>query len=706
MIQQNDLCPQSPESDAECLSSLVGSLIQVGSELFSKGYEQDAMAMFDSANSLLKSTSENRTCSVAIKHLRVGTQVLLNDCTHDEPDEPAADLYQEDECDVGPRVLRVAIRPVHVSEPVFLETCLLFNKALIYHENQQLRESRQLYQEVLQSLNCLLNLRQETVLSQQLYEMGARAHNNMGCLCYLVGEEELSKAHFEASLLCIRQVIDVTREHRLEYATVLSNCCRVVWMMDIMTESLYNSLKDVLAIRSSELPWDHVDVAASHYNIAVAEYARHMSIKAVAHLLHYLAVASHRAQSNMNDLDKIPALIYLLLIENEDKDDHLSQELTRGLRALQDRRQEQGAESPEVASILNFIGTILFHKNDHEKALTFFQEELRLEEIICKDSTDEIAVSVTCNNIGRIQQEMEKMNEAIYYYHRALKPEYGDISRVCKGVATSKLPRKNLTETHPLSANLYSTVWYNLGLIHDKLGSNADAIYAFQMSLELRKAMLGKDHPDIACLLYNIGVLQMEQHELKDASSSFREALRIRRLGSADQLVDQHVVKTLEKLSTLHRAKGNIDGALEASREVLRIQQTSSDYDSVSRLRETGVTLRCIAELHQATGELEAATQICIQSVVQLEQVTSTDQTCPCLHSPSKIVNIEQFVSSLLLLGSLYHETCEPLQANSVLQRASATMEHVMTISSMYSSLSSLKEVTRMLGTPHGAPSA
>ena len=298
------------------------------------------------------------------------------------------------------------------------------------------------------------------------------------------------------------------------------------------------------------------------------------------------------------------------------------------------------------------------------------------------------------------------MNEAIYYYHRALKPESGDISRVCKGVATSKLPRKNLTETHPLSANLYSTVWYNLGLIHDKLGSNADAIYAFQMSLELRKAMLGKDHPDIACLLYNIGVLQMEQHELKDASSSFREALRIRRLGSADQLVDQHVVKTLEKLSTLHRAKGNIDGALEASREVLRIQQTSSDYDSVSRLRETGVTLRCIAELHQATGELEAATQICIQSVVQLEQVTSTDQTCPCLHSPSKIVNIEQFVSSLLLLGSLYHETCEPLQANSVLQRASATMEHVMTISSMYSSLSSLKEVTRMLGTPHGAPSA
>ena len=58
--------------------------------------------------------------------------------------------------------------------------------------------------------------------------------------------------------------------------------------------------------------------------------------------------------------------------------------------------------------------------------------------------------------------------------------------------------------------NLYSTVWYNLGLIHDKMGAFTDAIRAFHMSLKLRRAMLGKDHPDVACLLYNIGVLQME----------------------------------------------------------------------------------------------------------------------------------------------------------------------------------------------------
>ena len=97
------------------------------------------------------------------------------------------------------------------------------------------------------------------------------------------------------------------------------------------------------------------------------------------------------------------------------------------------------------------------------------------------------------------------------------------------------------------------------------------------MSLELRKAMLGRDHPDIACLLYNIGVLQMEQQQLGDASTSFRKALRIIcRVGTTGQLNDYHVVKSLEKLASPDKAKGNINGALEAWCEVLHIQEMSS----------------------------------------------------------------------------------------------------------------------------------
>merc|ERR1712232_1278171 len=131
---------------------------------------------------------------------------------------------------------------------------------------------------------------------------------------------------------------------------------------------------------------------------------------------------------------------------------------------------------------------------------------------------------------------------AIEYYHRALQNEYGDdikqwksCSKGASGVSQNMPCDKNLP---PSTMNLYSTIWYNLGLIHDRLGSCIEAINAFQMSLGLRKAMLGVDHADVACLLYNIGVLQMEQQLLKEATVSFREALRIRRVVATGQLND------------------------------------------------------------------------------------------------------------------------------------------------------------------------
>jgi tetratricopeptide (TPR) repeat protein len=198
----------------------------------------------------------------------------------------------------------------------------------------------------------------------------------------------------------------------------------------------------------------------------------------------------------------------------------------------------------------------------------------------------------------------------------------------------------------------------------------------------------------------------MESQELKEASASFREVLRIRRLGSADQLVDRHVVKTLEKLANLHKAKGDVEGALEASRQVLRIQEVSPEYQGSSRLRETGVTLRCIAELHQATGDLVAATESCARSVNQLEQAAAADQLNTFEHTAEQVANMEQFVSSLLLMGSIYHESCEPLQAHQVLHRAVMAIQHALASSPAYASLSSLGEVTKMLGVIHGAACA
>jgi len=749
LSQHSMLLPQAitasmPSSDS-CWSQAVGSLIRMGSELLLRGQHDEAIAILDAAHSVITSPMSSATWVSAAKSLQMGTQLLQTNISLSKDalvETLAPDLYQEDECDVGPRMLKTPISSADVdatNSQALLEAIVLFNKALIYHAKGNTAEAKQVYEVVTFTVQQA-TFTTCTPLSSPYFkvfaELAMRSYNNLGLIHYRERHEGVAAASFEFSAQFARHLAPLTSSYRLEYATALSNWCRVNWMCGDISDKLYAGLKEVLDIRSTTLKWDHPDVAAARYNMAVAEYARQDTQKAVAQLTQYLEVASHRSkEQSLDDLDAVPALIFLLLIQNEEKDDHASQELVRGLRTLQEKRQDLGPNSSEVASVLNFVGTLLFHKQEFASALVFFQEELRLEdynESLFVDfpgrSVDKTTtVSVTCNNIGRILQELGRYDEAITFYRRALESENyeaGDVKLTSgkKGanVPASMAARASAYKTS--SANLYSTVWYNLGLIHDKLGAYNEAIAAFEMSLELRKVLLGNDHPDIACLLYNIGVLQMEQQRLDGASTSFREALRIRRVGTAGQLSDLHVVKTLEKLASLHKAKGNIEGALEAAREVLAIQEASMEYDAVARFKELGVTLRSIAELYHASGELDAAVPMAVDSVTKLriaadcaaeKMKANVNRALDHAFVLDHVSSTEQLVASLLLLGSLHHERCEPLQAEPVLRGAALLVQEVATSTVVHypalatpSSLHALREVTRMLGGLHCAPQA
>ena len=617
----------------------------------------------------------------------------------------AADMYQEDACDVGPRAFRQPLIPescgAACSPRGLAEVFLLYNEALIAHSRLDYVTATRLYKTIAQC--CIQD--NHANLHPRLAHLGMLVNNNLGQISYLDGSETVALSQFESALVFAKQVAgkESPKELQLDTATVLSNWCRVRWMSGDLNEHVYSALREVLRIRASLLDRTHIDVASSHYNLGVAEYARRSSDNAVKHLMRYLQVAALRAQQGLDsDLDPIPALVYLLLIKNEDKNDSMAQELVRGLSTLQDKRNDLGPQHPEIASVLNFIGTLLFHQRDFDHALLFFQEELRLEETLLTGS-DDVSISVTCNNIGRILQELQRLPEAVGYYNRALQSEYSeDIQRMSSKVSTKQQPMntaqalaRNENLSLPMSTmNLYSTVWYNLGLIHDKQGSYGEAIHAFQMSLGLRRVMLGPDHPDVACLLYNIGVLQMEQQLLRYATESFREALRIRRVAATGQLNDCHVVKTLQKLASLYKAKGNIEGALEAGREILHIQHLSPDFEDISRSKEMGSTLREMAELHHAQGDTDMAVMKAKESVAVLRRMGDVP-----IDSEDYVSSIENIFASLLLLGSLHHEKCEAAEAFATFQEASAIVYTASKTFDQPTALDALYQVSQMLAT-------
>ena len=692
----------APISDASSFQILIDSLQRMSAVYFENGLNDESLCLLDAAYSLIQfPTTEMH--DGALKLLQRSYVHSKSPLSFDQQqssslifDDNEADLYLEDECDNGPRVLRKFVTPCssHACNYPLLEASILYNKASVCHRTCRYSDAKDTYSRVRLWVQGMLSspIGPQT---QALMELGMRTENNIGFINYCEGDEETALSNFQSALLFAKSLCALSTAHDLELTDVLSNVCRVSWMLGNINQVLFDNLNEVLRIRSSLLSWDHADVAAAHYNLAMAEYSRQSNTSALRYVLEYLQICSARSKAGSDDLDPVPGLIYLMMIQNDEKEDKGSVELARGLHSLQEKRQEFGPKSPEVASTLNYIGTVLFHQQDYQNSLLFFKEELRLE--------IELA-----DNIGRIFQEMGKYHDAIVYYHRSLRSEYGDISTLSLYSKTANnltIIARGRANASSSSSNLYSTVWYNLGLIHDKLAAYEEAIFAFETSLELRRAMLGADHPDIACLLYNIGVLRMERQQLDEASACFSEALRVRRKGSSGQLNDKHVVTTLEKLSLSQKEKGNVQASLEVMHEVQSIQEQSPDYAGRMRLKSIGITLRSIAELHHVMGNVEAAMDSAQKSVDRLRLAVAGDTMGDSCDRDEQISNIEQLACSLLMVGSLHHEMCEPLKAQEILRDAARFL--VLTNDSLRTpSLSALHEVTNMLSSCQCAPQA
>jgi len=747
--------------------------LSMGDKFLHKNQFQEANDAFDSAHRFLTTTPSISQRSlgnlVDPKSLNMGDNIsTLSPSSLTTTSQPLThiDCYHEDECDVGPRTFDAAIVPEDIMglDVDVLQLLIAYNQALVYQASNNHPLASQLYKFITGTIATYMA---SGNADATLTHLAMRAHNNLGQILYTVESQECALAEYEnalkyaghhynisrvagstssdisSSLTASIQVNPLTTSpgHQLEIATVLSNWCRTRWMMAVIDQNVYDALNDILQIRLTNLRADHPDIAAAHFNIGRLEYSRDCNEKALKHLLQYIQIASS-SKTCMDkygdvELDPVQGLIYVLQIQNEDKYDDVSTDLVWGLQSLQDKRQELGLIHSDVASVLNYIGTLLFRRRELDYALCFFAQELRVEEKLKSQSgndksaetNEDVSISVTCNNIGRILQELGRYSEAKFYYERSLgdkntfteKRGHGK-KRKCMSASKASEDTDmicdddsvDISDIPAAAMNLYSTVWYNLGLIHDKMGDFKEAIRSFRMSLKLRRHMLGHEHSDVSCLFYNIGVLQMEQKLLDDATESFRQALASRHVSGKGQLNDLHVIKTLRKLSSMHKAKGNVNGALEAYCDVLSVLSTSNDLDQRTRNVKTALVMRDIADLHQAQGNLQVALKHASGSVdlfrgVQTSSVndaTSMDTDYPAEERPF----VEELTKSLHLVGSLHHELCEPENAQKAFSEAACLVQTTLTnltdASKYAATLNPLMEVSAMLSSPNCAPEA
>jgi len=747
--------------------------LSLGDKFLSKDQFGEANEAFDSAHRFLTTTPTVSQESIKISDDSISTLSSSSASTSSKP-LTHIDTYHEEECDVGPRIFNATIAPEDAMslDIDVLQLMIAYNQALVYHASDNYPLASQLYKFITRTIRTYMS---SGNVNSTLMHLAMRAHNNLGQIEYTERSEEYAQFEFENALAYVRNHYNNSRvaglsttasiriniaatpaDHQLEIATVLSNWCRTRWMMGHIDQTLHDALNDILQIRTANLPLDHPDVAVAHFNIGRLEYSRHSNEKALKHFLQYMRIASlqdsiteKKVEIKNNDsdieLDPIQGLIYVLQIQNEGKDDEVSTDLVWGLRTLQDKREDLGLIHSDVASVLNYIGTLLFRRRELDYALCFFAQELRVEEELKArsgirksiDVDEDVSISVTCNNIGRILQELGRYEEAKHYYQRSLGEDKTLFSeKSCISLKQKFLCEKKASddtdmlcdvdddtdgvEGIPAAAmNLYSTVWYNLGLIHDKMGAFKEAIRSFRMSLKLRRAMLGHEHSDVSCLYYNIGVLQMEQKLLDEATESFRQALAFRHVAGKGQLNDLHVIKTLQKLSKMHKAKGNVAGALNAYSDILSVLSTSNDLDNRLRRIKMAIVMRDIADLHQAQGDLQVALKHALGSVDLFRDLraSSDDDMDTDNATEDGRSFVEEEASSLHLVGSIQHELSEPLKAqkafaesarlvHSALNNLTTTGTNSIDTTKLTATLVPTLEVSSFLSTSSCAPVA
>ena len=193
-----------------------------------------------------------------------------------------------------------------------------------------------------------------------------------------------------------------------------------------------------------------------------------------------------------------------------------------------------------------------------------------------------------------------------------------------------ELKKKVLGEQHPD----YAMSLNNLGDLYSKMGNYKAAEQYYKQSLEIRKKVLGEEHTDYASNLNNLGVLYSEMGDYKAAGPFYKQSLEIRKKVLGEEHPDYAM--SLNNLGLLYSVLGDFKTselyykqALEIQKKVLGEQHP--DYAS---------SLNNLSTLYSDLGDFKTA-ELYYKQVLEIRRKSLGEQH-------------PDYAGSLNNLGSLY----------------------------------------------------
>jgi tetratricopeptide (TPR) repeat protein len=188
-----------------------------------------------------------------------------------------------------------------------------------------------------------------------------------------------------------------------------------------------------------------------------------------------------------------------------------------------------------------------------------------------------------------------------------------------------------------------ATVLHNLGMVRFHQGDLDEGERTLSEALEMRRRLLGYEHPSVALSLNNLGTLHLERGDLPSAEHLLRQALSLqtRLLGEEHSYVAiglRGLAEALRRQGDLSQAGVLFDRALDIQRRTLPVGHP-----------EIGETLHLLGSLRFDQNEYAAAEELYLQAWSSFDGRISPDHLV--------------FRRLAADLASLYRTTGRPTQA-------------------------------------------
>ncbi|WP_309243072.1 CHAT domain-containing tetratricopeptide repeat protein [Hyalangium versicolor] len=234
----------------------------------------------------------------------------------------------------------------------------------------------------------------------------------------------------------------------------------------------------------------------------------------------------------------------------------------------------------------------------------------------------------------------------------------------------------------------------------EEAGNYPEAVLLAERAVNLREAVLGTEHPDVAQCVSLLGILHMEQGHYALAEQLHLRALTIRETALGKE--DTDTAASLNSLGILYKNQGQFERAEPLLQRALAIWETTSGSNSIrvaaalhnlanlymeeGRYDRTESLLQRATSIHEATlGEDDPRVASSLNNLANLhflrghyEQAESLFQRALRIREKVLEANHPDIASTLANLGTIYTAQGDYPHAEQFLQRAIAMREQAL----------------------------